>query len=97
MTRSTFADELQQASDRIADIPRADLQIMLRRAALIIRNTGGIVLDPGVQDTLSHIAVELGLAKSDLIKTVIGDWLIANAYLPVPRLFDEESETEGSA
>ena len=32
MTRSTFADELQQASDRIADVPRADLQIMLRRA-----------------------------------------------------------------
>ncbi|RUV32946.1 hypothetical protein EOB49_32560 [Mesorhizobium sp. M7A.F.Ca.MR.148.00.0.0] len=97
MTRSTFADELQQASDRIADIPRADLQIMLRRAALIIRNTDGINLDPGIGETLSGVAVEMGLAKSDLIKTIIGDWLIANAYLPVPRLFDEESETEGSA
>ncbi|RWO68989.1 MAG: hypothetical protein EOS17_16985 [Mesorhizobium sp.] len=97
MIRSTFADELQQASDRIADVPRADLQNMLRRAALIIRNTGGIDLDPGVQDTLSDIAVDMRLAKSDLIKTIIGDWLIANAYLPVPRLFDEESETEGSA
>ena len=96
MSRSTFADELQQASDRIADLPRADLQVMLRRAALIIRNTGGIDLDPGVQDSLSDIAVEMGLTKSDLIKIVIGDWLIANAYVPVPRLFDEECETEGS-
>ncbi|MGO4642414.1 hypothetical protein AB4Z43_28640 [Mesorhizobium sp. 2RAF45] len=43
---------------------------MLRRAALVIRNTGGIDLDPGVQDTLSDIAVEMGLTRSDLIKTV---------------------------
>jgi hypothetical protein len=31
--------------------PALILQIVLRRAALIIRNTGGIDLDPGIQDT----------------------------------------------
>ncbi|TIN31736.1 MAG: hypothetical protein E5Y31_01065 [Mesorhizobium sp.] len=97
MTRSTFADELQHVSDSIADIPRAVLQIMLRRAALIIRNVHHVELDPRTEDSLSDVAVEMGMPKPDLLRKIIGDWLIANAYLPVPRLFDEESETEGSA
>ena len=66
MTRSTFADELQDASDRIADVPRADLQIMLRRAALMIRNIDGIDLDPRVEDSLSDIAVEMELSMIPL-------------------------------
>lgn len=77
---STFADELQQASDRIADIPRADLQSCFLRAALMIRNTDGLDLDPGLKETLCGVAVEMELAKSELIKTIIGVWLIANAY-----------------
>ena len=97
MTRSTFAEELQDASDRIADIPRADLQIMLRRAALMIRNTDGIDLDPKVQDSLLGIAAEMKMPKSELIKTILGDWLIANAYLPVPYALDEDSSVDGSA
>lgn len=97
MTRLTFAGELQAASDRIADVSRADLQVMLRRAALMIRNTDGVDLDPRVEDSLSDIAVEMKMSKSDLIKTIVGDWLIANAYLPVPYALDDESITNGSA
>ncbi|WJI81979.1 MULTISPECIES: hypothetical protein [unclassified Mesorhizobium] len=36
------------------------------------------------------------MSKFDLVKTIIGDWLIANAYLPVP-CGDDESTTDGSA
>ncbi|WP_027062843.1 hypothetical protein [Mesorhizobium loti] len=97
MTRSTFAEELHGASDRIAEIPRADLQIMLRRAALMIRNTDGIDLDPKVEDSLLGIAAEMQMPKSDLIKTIISDWLIANAYLPVPYGLDEDSSADGTA
>lgn len=37
-----------------------------------------------MEDSLSVIAVEMDMSKFDLVKTIIGDWLIANAYLPVP-------------
>lgn len=33
MTRLSIANELEQAADQIADISRADLQVILRRAA----------------------------------------------------------------
>lgn len=97
MTRSTFAGELQSASDRIAEVSRADLQVMLRRAALMIRNTDGIDLDPRVEEALLGMAAEMRVSKSDLIKTVIADWLVANSYLPVSVALDEDCETSGSA
>ena len=36
MTRASIAEELESAADRIADMSRADLQIILRRAALML-------------------------------------------------------------
>jgi hypothetical protein len=35
MTRQSIAEELESAADSIADISRADLQIILRRAVLM--------------------------------------------------------------
>ena len=37
MTRSAFTEELENAADQIADIPSADLQNLLRQAALQMR------------------------------------------------------------
>ncbi|RUU82819.1 hypothetical protein [Mesorhizobium sp. M7A.F.Ca.MR.362.00.0.0] len=96
MTRSTFADELQQASECIADVSRADLQILLRRAALMLRNVAGFPLEPATEDALNSIAAEMNIARSELIQIVLREWLGTNAYLPV-RVIDEESETDGSA
>ncbi|MER9874581.1 hypothetical protein [Mesorhizobium sp. M0195] len=97
MGRISVAVDLEKAADTIADVSRADLQIKLRRAALMLRNVGGIDLDPKVDESLTGLAVEMGLSKTDLIRTIVGDWLIANAYLPVPCTLDEEGATEGSA
>ncbi|ADV13005.1 hypothetical protein [Mesorhizobium ciceri] len=97
MTRSTFAEELQSASDRIADVSRANLQVMLRRAGLMIRNTDGIDLDPRVDEALSGISAEMEISKADLIGTIIADWLVANAYLPVLYAIDDESVVDGNA
>lgn len=36
--RERFARQLEEAADRIADIPRHELQILLRRAAIRLRN-----------------------------------------------------------
>ncbi|TIN38848.1 MAG: hypothetical protein E5Y10_25035 [Mesorhizobium sp.] len=96
MTRQSFAEELESAADRIADMSRADLQIILRRAALMLRNVSGVPLEPATEDALTSIAAEMKIGRSDLIQIVLREWLETNAYLPV-RTIDEESETDGRA
>ncbi|MER9567176.1 hypothetical protein [Mesorhizobium sp. M0571] len=63
MTRQSIAEELENAADRIADISRADLQIILRRAALMLRNVAGVLLKPAAEDALkSLLVVVVGMA-----------------------------------
>ncbi|CDX45326.1 conserved hypothetical protein [Mesorhizobium sp. SOD10] len=97
MSRMTIASELDAAAAQIAEISRADLQIMLRRAALMLRNVTGLVLDPDVEEPLAGLAAEMGLSKTELVRTIVGDWLTANAYLPVPYALDEETAVDGNA
>ncbi|MER9175283.1 hypothetical protein NKH72_17035 [Mesorhizobium sp. M0955] len=97
MPRLSVAAELESAANRIDNISRADLQIMLRRAALVLRNVTGVTLDPAADESINGIAAEMRMSKPELIKTILGDWLVANAYLPVPYALDEESATDGSA
>ena len=96
MTRLSIAEELESAADRIADMSRADLQIILRRAALMLRNVSGVPLEPPTEDALTSLAAEMNIGRSDLIQIVLREWLETNAYLPV-RMIDEESETDGRA
>lgn len=96
MTRLSIAEELESAADRIADISRADLQIILRRAALMLRNVAGVPLEPAVEETLSSLAAEMNIGRTDLIRIVLREWLESNAYLPV-RMVDEDSDTDGNA
>ncbi|SFQ04322.1 hypothetical protein SAMN03159463_05462 [Mesorhizobium sp. NFR06] len=97
MNRHDIAADLESAANHIAEVSRADLQVMLRRAALMLRNVTGLVLDPSVQEPLSAVAEEMGLTRADLIRTIVSDWLVANAYLPVPYALDEDSTVEGNA
>lgn len=97
MPRLSVAAELESAAGRIADISRADLRIMLRRAALVLRNITGVTLDPAADESINGIAAEMSISKPELIKTILGDWLIANAYVPVPYALDDERATDGSA
>lgn len=96
MTRQSIAEELESAADRIGDISRADLQIILRRAALMLRNVTGVPLEPATDDALKSIAAEMKIGRSDLIQVIVREWLETNAYLSV-REIDEDSETDGSA
>ncbi|MDX8541460.1 hypothetical protein RFM23_27945 [Mesorhizobium abyssinicae] len=96
MSRHQFVNELESAADHIADASRADLQVLLRRAALLLRNVGGLSLDPRTDEVLNGLAAEMGKAKSHLVETIIGEWLVANAYLPVPHQLDEESAADGN-
>ena len=93
MTRLSVSEELESAADRIAVMSGADLRVVLRRAALMLRNVSGVPLEPATADTLNSIAAEMGIGRSDLIQIVLREWLETNAYLPV-RVIDEESENE---
>ncbi|WP_027170524.1 hypothetical protein [Mesorhizobium sp. WSM3224] len=97
MSRHPFVHELESTADHIADASRADLQVLLRRASLVLRNVGGLSLDTRTDEILTDLAAEMGKAKPDLVETIVGEWLMANAYLPVPRQLDEESTVEGNA
>jgi hypothetical protein len=96
MTRETFALELEQTADRIADVSRADLQILLRRAALRLRNVPGLTLDADVDEAIDWLAAEMGLPPADVLQVIIRDWLIGSRRLPADTL-DEQSETAGRA
>lgn len=96
MTRIDTADELEDAANRIAHISRADLQIMLRRAALRLRNTEGIVLDQDVDEAVNALAADLNMTKQDLMRVMMREWLETGGYLPV-RALDEDGEVDGSA
>jgi hypothetical protein len=62
---------LEDAADRIADISRADLQIMLRRAALLVRNSGSIALDDDTEEALRNVSSELMLTREDAIRYIV--------------------------
>ena len=60
-----------------------DLQILLRRAALLLRNVEGIDLDPDVAESIGLVAGELNLPRSEVLQTILRDWLITGGRLPV--------------
>ncbi|UWU25470.1 CopG family transcriptional regulator (plasmid) [Rhizobium sp. CB3060] len=93
---SDMAGQLEYAADRIRDASRADLQIMLRRAALLIRNAAPIGLDAEMDDALLSIAGELGVTRNEIVRHTIKEWLETNAYLPVREL-DEDGDVDGTA
>jgi hypothetical protein len=96
MTTPDTATLLEDAADRIADISRADLQIMLRRAALRLRNAGAVSMDDDVEEILRDLAGELGMTRNDTIRYIVREWMEKNTYLPVREL-DEDGEVDGNA
>ncbi|MBB2674528.1 UNVERIFIED_ORG: hypothetical protein GGE44_004106 [Rhizobium esperanzae] len=87
---------LEDTADRIADISRADIQIMLRRAALLLRNFGSIAFDDEVEEALRDLSGEFGKTRNDLVRFIVREWMEQNTYLPVHEL-DEDGEVDGNA
>ncbi|MBX5236321.1 CopG family transcriptional regulator [Rhizobium sp. NLR4a] len=96
MTSSDTATFLEDAADRIADISRADLQIMLRRAALLLRNSGSIAFDNDIEEALRDLSGEFGKTRNDTVRFIVREWVEKNTYLPVHEL-DEDGEVDGEA
>ncbi|PDT21248.1 CopG family transcriptional regulator [Rhizobium hidalgonense] len=96
MTTADTAALLEDAADRIADISRADLQIMLRRAALRLRNAAGVWMDDDVKEVLRGLAGEFGMTRNDTIRFIVREWMEKNTYLPVHHL-DQDGDVDGNA
>ncbi|MDI5927138.1 CopG family transcriptional regulator [Rhizobium leguminosarum] len=96
MSSPDTATRLEDAADRIADISRADLQIMLRRAALRLRNAGAVSMEDDVEEALRDLAGELGMTRNDTIRFIVREWMEMNTYFPVHTL-DEDGEVDGTA
>ncbi|MBX4901673.1 CopG family transcriptional regulator [Rhizobium bangladeshense] len=87
---------LENAANRIADMSRADLQIMLRRAALLLRNSGSIAFDDDVEEALRDLSGDFGKTRNDTVRFIVREWMEKNTYLPVHEL-DEDGDVDGSA
>lgn len=96
MTTREIAVLLEGAADRIEDISRPDLQIMLRRATLRLRNAGDISMDDDVEEALRDLSGEFGMTRNDTIRHIVREWLEKNTYLPVHDL-DEDGDVDGTA
>ena len=96
MTMPDMPTRLEDAADRIADIYRADLQIMLRRAALLLRNSGSIAFDDDMEEALRDLSDEFGKTRNDTVRLIVREWMEKNTYLPVHE-FDEDSDVDGEA
>jgi predicted DNA-binding protein len=91
-----MASLLEDAADRVADISRADLEIMLRRAALLLRNSGSIAFDDDMEEALRDLSDEFGKTRNDTVRLIVREWMEKNTYLPV-HMLDEDGDVDGEA
>jgi len=71
MTTPDTATLLEDAADRIADFSRADLQIMLRRAALLLRNSGSIAFEDDIEEALRDLSGDFGKTRNDTVRLIV--------------------------
>jgi len=90
-----IATLLEDAADRIADISRADLQVLLRRAALLLRNSGSIAFDDDIEEALRDLSDEFGKTRNDTVRLIVREWMEKNTYLPV-HMLDEDGDVDGN-
>lgn len=83
MTRRAFADELEAAAANAANMSISEIQALLRRAALRVRNSQRVTLDQEVEDALSKVVAEMGEHRSDVMNTIVLDWMISYGRLPI--------------
>lgn len=96
LTTPDIASLLEDAADRIADVSRPDLQIMLRRVALLIRNGAAVSMEDNVEEVLRDLAGEFGVTRNDMIRYIVREWMEQNTYLPV-HMLDEDGDVDGEA
>jgi hypothetical protein len=62
---------------------RRELQVMLRRAALRLRNADKLPLDADVDAALGDALTAMGKTRADAIRFIVREWLETNGYLTI--------------
>ncbi|MFU0507921.1 hypothetical protein [Pseudaminobacter sp. NGMCC 1.201702] len=75
-----YAEQLEDAADAVDFISPADLQALLRRAALRLRNTAQLQLDPEWEDALQCVAAAVDFGWNELIRMMVQKWVKAQEY-----------------
>lgn len=95
-----FAQQLYEASDKLDDLSRSDIQILLRRAALRVTNktqaAGTTVLIPEVAAMIDEFAAARGVSRDEAVNLALTDWAIGMGFMSKDDL-EEDSETDGEA
>lgn len=81
--RQTFVELLEATAKTISNTPPEDLKALLMRAALKLRNSKGIDIEPQLDRTLTSLAAEVGMTRAELIGDIIIDWMQSNDFLPI--------------
>ncbi len=82
-TCERFIEHLESMADRIGDAHSEDLQALLRRAALRLRNPPGLVLDRDVDEIVTALAREIGMSRQEVANRIIREWFDTNSYVPL--------------
>jgi hypothetical protein len=69
---------------------------MLRRAALLLRNSGSMAFDDDIEEALRDLSGEFGKTRNDMVRFIVREWMEKNTYLPVHEL-EEDGEVDGTA
>jgi hypothetical protein len=80
MSLERFIWQLEETADNIGVEQRYVLAALLRQAAIRLRNSNGVAIEPEVDFALKDIAAELGESKPDLIRHILGEWLEQYSY-----------------
>ena len=80
--RQTFVELLEETANSINSTPDEDLKSIFMRAALKLRNSKGIDIDPKVDHAVTSLAAEVGVTRAELVGDIIVDWMQSNDFLP---------------
>ncbi|EJC81545.1 hypothetical protein Rleg4DRAFT_3230 [Rhizobium leguminosarum bv. trifolii WSM2297] len=69
---------------------------MLRRAALLLRNSGSIAFDEDIEEALRDLSGDFGKTRNDTVRFIVREWMEKNTYLPV-HVLDEDGAVDGNA
>lgn len=90
MTSSDFADKLEALANDIGDVPRHELAVILRRAAIRIRSKPGLNFNDEDEAALTRYAADLGgLSRQDAILRAVREALMTSGYMQFHDMYDE--------
>ena len=81
MSARDFAERMEATAATIGEARLADVQVLLRRGALRLRNAGTVPFDDDVDKALSVLAAEMRTSPQGAVRAVVRQWLDENGYL----------------